>query len=194
METNRIIHQTKAWLHQLVIGQNLCPFARQPYRRDRIGYEVVPVLSLEAHEKRFLAACRRVADPDQREETILLVYPDEWRIFTDYLAFAERLNQVLDNSGWRGDIQLATFHPDYLFQGEESGDASHYTNRAPYPMIHVLSEAQIEEAITHYPDPENIPVRNVARLRELGVDRLRQFQNDLQDLDSDEEWPDLQEK
>lgn len=191
METNRIIHQTKAWLHQLVIGQNLCPFAVQPYRRDRIGFDVVPPLALPAHEERLLAACRRVSDPDQPVETILLIYPEEWRTFADYLAFAERLDQVLDNSGWRGDIQLATFHPDYLFGGEDPGDASHYTNRAPHPMIHVLSEAQIEEAITHYPDPENIPVRNVARLRDIGIDRLQRFTDSLHNLDTEQDWPNL---
>ncbi len=191
METNRIIHQTKAWVHQLVIGQNLCPFAAQPYRRDRIGFEVVPVLSLEAHEERLLAACRRVYDPGLKVETILLIYPEEWGTFTDYLAFAERLNQVLDASGWRGDIQLATFHPDYLFGGEEARDASHYTNRSPYPMIHVISESQVEEAVKLHPDPGGIPGRNVARLRELGADRLQQFQDDLQKLDTTDDWPHL---
>jgi len=191
MEKNRIIYQTKAWVHQLVIGQNLCPFAAQPYRRERIGYEVIPAVSLEEHEDQLLAACRRVADPDQSVETILLIYPEEWGSFFDYLAFAERLNKVLDKSGWRGDIQLATFHPDYLFGGEDPGDASHYTNRSPYPMIHLISEAQIEEAIKHHPDPGGIPERNVARLRDLGVDYLQHFQKDLQDLDPDGTWPKL---
>jgi uncharacterized protein len=191
MENNHIIHQTKAWIHQLVIGQNLCPFAAQPYRRDRICFDVVPPLALSAHEERLLAACRRVSDPYQPVETILLIYPEEWRTFADYLAFAERLNHLLDNSGWRGDIQLATFHPDYLFGGEDPGDASHYTNRAPYPMIHVLSETQIEEAITHYPDPENIPVRNVARLRDIGKDRLQRFTDSLHNLDAEQDWPNL---
>jgi len=191
MQTNRIIYQTKAWVHQLVIGQNLCPFAAQPYRRDRIGFEVVPVLALEAHEERLLDACRRVSDPGQPVETILLIYPEEWRTFAHYLAFAERLNQVLDHGGWRGEIQLATFHPDYLFGGEDPKDASHYTNRSPYPMIHVLSESQLEDAIKHHPDPGAIPERNVARLREVGKDRLQHFQDDLRDLNQDQDWPDL---
>lgn len=191
MQNNRIIHQTKAWLHQLVIGQNLCPFAAQPYRRDRIGYEVVPRLALEAHDERLLAACRRVSDPDHPVETILLIYPEEWRTFAEYLAFAERLNHVLDNSGWRGAIQLATFHPDYLFEAEEPEDVSHYTNRTPYPMIHVLSEAQIEKAITCHPAPENIPERNIARLRNIGKKRLQRFTDRLHNLDAEQDWPNL---
>ncbi len=116
--------------------------------------------------------CERL-DCDQDIATSLLIYPEQWfefDVFLDYLAVAESL---LEAQGYRGIYQLASFHPQYRFEEAIDSDPANYTNRSPYPMLHLLREDELELALKHYPHPEQIPQQNIQRARTLGESKLR---------------------
>ncbi|HEY7775074.1 MAG TPA: DUF1415 domain-containing protein, partial [Kineobactrum sp.] len=110
--------------------------------------------------------------PEQKVATTLLAFTGGLADFDEFLDFLDLANELLIAAGLEGHIQLASFHPDYLFAGEAADAASHYSNRAPLPVIHLLREDMVERALADYPDPESIPVNNIARLSDIGRDQL----------------------
>ena len=112
-------------------------------------------------------------DTDESIETTLLIYTDAFTGFDDYLDFLELAETLLTEQGYEGIYQLASFHPDYCFEGADQNDPANYTNRSPYPMLHLLRESSIEQAVNAYPHPENIPQRNIELTRELGLAKMR---------------------
>lgn len=187
MREETVVAHTKAWIERLVIGENLCPFAAVPYRKERIRYRVLTSdLSAEKWANTLLSEGRLLLDPDQAIplDTTLLILPQGWSVFADYLDLVAMLEDIIHDAGWAGDIQLASFHPDYLFAGSEADDPANYTNRSPYPMLHLLREDRMEEAVDNYPHPERIPEINIARMRALGTDTLEEL---LQDIKSKKE-------
>jgi len=164
---------TRAWVERFVIGLNLCPFARRPVDDGRLQIVVTPYRDpadvLSALE-RTLASLQ--ADPAL--ETVLLVHPQAGQAFDAYLDLLALAEDLIALRGERGIFQLASFHPDYVFAESTPEDAANFTNRAPYPMLHVLRESSIAAALGAYPDPEVIPERNVQRLRSLGSQALVQ--------------------
>jgi hypothetical protein len=115
---------------------------------------------------------------EQALATTVLVFATALVDFDDYLIFAEQANEWLTEAGLEGVIQIATFHPDYCFEGVEPDDISNASNRSPYPMLHFIREEQISRALANYPNPERIPDNNIARLRELGAEGLRALLSD----------------
>lgn len=165
---------TRRWLERFVIGLGLCPFAATPYRLERIIYSVCDDAALEDIYRSFLAALEALimADP-QEQETALLILTRGLPAFDDYLDGLAVLEQAVEDAGLDGVIQLASFHPDYRFEGVAPDDPANFTNRSPLPMFHLIREQGLAAALESYPDPELIPQRNVQRLRELGVDGIR---------------------
>jgi hypothetical protein len=108
-------------------------------------------------------------------ETTLLIFEKHFGDFDLFLDLIEIANQMLDDSGYSGIYQLATFHPDYLFEGEAVSDASHYTNRSPYPMLHLLREISMEKVLEQHPEPDNIPRQNIEKARHLGTNYFKQY-------------------
>ena len=162
------IKQTQAWLSSVVIALGLCPFARQEFDAGRIAYRVVETGELQSQLTQIILECAAMeADPNQ--ETSLLIFPEGLSDFADYLDLLALANALLAEQGYEGTYQLASFHPAYCFADAESDDASHYTNRSPYPMVHILREASVEAALKTYPNSENIPDRNIKLTRELGA-------------------------
>ena len=102
-----------------------------------------------------------------------MVLSDGWQQFDDYLMLVDVAQQSLRHWGYEGEYQLASFHPDYLFAGEAEQAASHFTNRAPHPVIHIIREAEMELALAHHPDPESIPQTNIDTTEALGEAALR---------------------
>jgi len=167
--TAAILAATRHWLTRAVIGLNLCPFAKSVYVKEQIRYTISAardfsaVLSDLEHELQWLAE----ADP-QQIDTTLLILPDALADFTEYndmLYFADRLLQQLKLSG---TLQIASFHPDYQFEGSSADQIENYTNRAPYPMLHLLREQSIERAVAAFPDAADIYEKNQVTLRQLG--------------------------
>jgi hypothetical protein len=176
----RAVDLTRRWLERFVIGLGLCPFAAAPYRLDRIAYPVCDDTSLQNIYDAFLRALEALvlADP-QEQETALLILSRGLSDFDDYLDALAVLEQAIEEAGLDGVIQLASFHPDYRFEGAGDDDPANFTNRSPYPMFHLIREDGLAAALESYPAPESIPQRNVRCLRELGIGGIR----DLLDRD-----------
>lgn len=164
-----VIAATRHWLERAVIGLNLCPFAKSVYVKEQVRYAVSTVTEAPdvmddlERELRLLAD----ADPDQ-VDTTLLILPDavaDFLDFNDLLYFAERL---LGSLGLEGTLQIASFHPQYQFAGTEPDNIENYTNRAPYPILHLLREDSIARAAAAFPDAADIYERNQATMRRLG--------------------------
>lgn len=162
-----IIKHSKRWLNEFVIKHNICPFAKHEYDKGSIHFEVINELKVEDQLQALIQACTQL-DDDPSIETSLLIYPNGLDDFDDYLDFLHLANLLLDKQGYEGIYQLASFHPNYCFNGVDEDDASNYTNRSPYPSLHLLREKSLEKALANYPNPEEIPQRNIQYTRALG--------------------------
>ncbi len=163
-----VVSATKQWLAEIIIGLNFCPFAKKEFVNNSICYyeskqsQVKPAL----HE--FIEQCRYLqAHPEL--ETTLLIYNDGFRSFERYLDLVDYANDLLVDSGFEGVFQLASMHPEYCFEGEDFDEASNYTNRSPYPIIHIIREASMARVLAVYNEPEKIPENNIALANEKGV-------------------------
>ncbi|MBE0628876.1 MAG: DUF1415 domain-containing protein [Burkholderia vietnamiensis] len=171
-----ILAATRHWLARAVIGLNLCPFAKSVYVKEQVRYAISEATTLEdalADLETELRALK-AADP-QRIDTTLLIFPRVFADFVDYndaLFFADRLVQQLRLGGV---LQIASFHPEYRFEGSEADDIENYTNRAPYPMLHLLREDSIARAVDAFPDASAIYEKNQQTLRRLGHDGWREW-------------------
>lgn len=165
----QVIAATRQWLERAVIGLNLCPFAKPVHLRNQIRYAV----SEARTEVALLADLRselvtlRDADPEQIETTLLL-HPRVLCDFGEFNQFLDAAEAVLTELDLVGEIQLASFHPDYQFAGTEPDDVTNCTNRSPFPTLHLLREASIARAVAAFPRPEEIYEANQATLRRLG--------------------------
>lgn len=168
---NQALAATRAWVETFVVGRNVCPFAGREVARDTIRYVAVEAGDWERALLTLVAECERL-DETPAIETALLVLTPGLEAFDDYLDFLAVAEALLKDQGYEGTYQLASFHPDYCFEGAEEEDAANFTNRSPLPMLHLLREAGLERALAHCPDPEAIPERNMAAMRELGHEVL----------------------
>ena len=163
----KLIAQTKKWITDVVVGCNFCPFAGRELQQNSIHYEVSSSTDLPAILEAFLLECERLNT--QPVETSLLILPAAVPGFNGYLQLVALAEKLLKKYKYEGVYQVAGFHPLYAFSGAPAGDAANYTNRSPYPMLHLLREASVEKALKQYPHPEQIPARNIAFAREKGA-------------------------
>ena len=180
LPTPSVIQQTKKWVSQVVIGLNLCPFAAQPFEDNRIEYIVSHNKETE-QDLQELAVCFSILENKVEVETILLIFPESYQSFDDYLEILYLANLLLDDLGFSGIYQLASFHPVYHFDGSDINDASNFTNRSPYPMLHILREKSVERAVKSYNHIEKIPQNNVKNLQSIGFDVMQQTLKDIQE-------------
>lgn len=162
----------RQWVETLVVGLNLCPFAKLELVRDRVRFATTTA----ATQTQLLAALEAelaLLDADPSIETTLLIHPDVLQDFHDYNQFLDDVDALLEALSLEGVYQVASFHPDYQFGGTDPEDAENYTNRSPYPLLHLLREASLEQAIKRYPGVEQIPAKNIALMNHLGVARLQ---------------------
>jgi uncharacterized protein len=164
---------TQAWVERFVIGLNLCPFAGAVAAQGRVRYTVSAARDIDVLYNDLLTELMLIieADPDVVETTVL-VHPLVLQDFEEYLDFLEIVEEALEDADLEGVLQVASFHPQYQFEGVDADDVSHYTNRSPYPMLHILREDSLTGAIDSHPDPDGIPARNVEKLREMGLERV----------------------
>jgi len=174
MTDQQIIHATQTWLKSFIIAFNICPFAKREQQRNSIRYRVARPNGLENTLETLIDECDYL-DTHPETETTLLIFADMFADFDDYLDLLALAEQLLIAQGYEGIYQLASFHPDYHFETEteDSDDPANYTNRSPYPMLHLIREESLDRALANYPDPENIPVRNIKLTRELGLEKLQ---------------------
>jgi hypothetical protein len=161
--------ETRAWVDRVVIGLNLCPFARAARQRDRTRLVGCAATEPEALLAAFCDAARSLLEaPVEAVETTLLVHPFVLTDFDDYNDFLDVADAALDALGATGVLQVASFHPDYRFAGTAADDVSNATNRSPHPLLQLLRERSIEAAAAAWPDPAVIYEANVATLQRLG--------------------------
>ncbi|MGJ0489911.1 DUF1415 domain-containing protein [Methylobacter sp.] len=168
----QIISATQAWVDSFIIGYNICPFAKRERERGSIYFTVNRTADIEYFLEHLIQECERL-DSDDGIETILLIYPEAFTVFADYLDYLDIAERLLIEQGYEGIYQLASFHPGYCFEGAASDDPANYTNRSPYPMLHLIREESIERAVAAYPHPENIPERNIELTRRLGLAKMQ---------------------
>ena len=165
------VRDTRHWLEKAVIGLNLCPFAKAVHVKGLVHY-AVSLATQPGDVLDELAAQARVlveTDPSVRETTLLIVV-NCLNDFLDFNDFLTRANRVMRKDGHGGILQLASFHPDYQFAGTTPEDITNFTNRAPYPTLHLLREDSIEKAVEAFPDAAAIFETNMRTLKDLGVE------------------------
>lgn len=171
-----VVTKTRRWLEDAVIGLNLCPFARSVYVRDEVRIAVESEADFEDAIRATLDEADRLlqAAPDEIATT-LVVFPNALADFDDFLDAVGIIDELLEQAGAAGILQVAHFHPDYQFEGTEADDLENYTNRAPYPILHLLREAEISEGVHSHPDPESIPERNIETLEKMGHEGIAEM-------------------
>ena len=173
MDRDRVEQQTRDWLARFVVGLNLCPFARPVLDSPALRIAVCEASESPALRRAFLSELDRLqSSPESDIATTLLVFPSALQDFHEYLDFLAEAQLLLERAGLEGVVQLASFHPDYLFHGEPPEAASHFSNRSPWPTIHLLREDMLSRVLGYYPDADAIPDRNIATLEEIGRDEL----------------------
>ena len=169
MSDEDVIAATRQWIEKAVIGLNLCPFAKAVYVKNQVHYVVSRAPHLDGlledldRELDFLAA----ADPNETDTT-LLIHPALLPDFLDFNDFMQLADAAIEEHELEGVIQIASFHPQFQFAGTTPDDIGNYTNRAPFPTLHLLREASIERAVAAFPEAETIYERNIETLKALG--------------------------
>ncbi|NND82998.1 MAG: DUF1415 domain-containing protein [Gammaproteobacteria bacterium] len=165
------IDQVRRWLETIVIDLGLCPFAERELFHQRIRFSVTDaneevdlLIALEAELRRL--------QHDNSIETTLLIHPNALTAFDKYNQFLDLAEGFLAQLQMQGVYQIASFHPDYQFANTDPQDAENYTNRSPYPMLHILRETSVSQAIASHPDIDRVPTRNIALMQQLGGDEL----------------------
>lgn len=163
---------TQNWLKTLVIANNFCPFAKQTLERNNLRFCTVDDTAIDPCLLQLIDECEYL-DTNEDLETTLLIYSAAFKGFNHYLDFLDYAEALLIEQGYEGVYQLASFHPDYCFEDAELLDPANYTNRSPYPMLHLLRESSIEKALLHFANPENIPTQNIALTRKMGLAKMQ---------------------
>jgi hypothetical protein len=163
------IEDTRRWLERAVIGLNLCPFAKAVHVKQQIHYALSQALGVNELREELGTQLRELVklNADVRETTLLIV-PTVLRNFLDFNDFLAEAEEVLIGLDLEGVIQIASFHPNYQFAGTRADDITNFTNRSPYPTLHLLREASIDRAVEAFPDPQAIFETNMQTLENLG--------------------------
>lgn len=169
---DKAIGQTRRWIVDVVVGCNFCPFASREVKQDSIRYRVVMGQDPKEFLVAFVEECQHL-DRESQVETTLIVFPEALAEFDDYLDLLDEAQFLLERQGYEGIYQVASFHPHYRFADASEDDAANYTNRSPHPMLHLLREERVEQALLRYPNPEQIPENNVQLARQRGVQAMR---------------------
>jgi len=172
----QVIAQTKKWINDVVVGCNFCPFAAKEVKQNTIHYVVETSENPEICLQVFMKECINL-DENNSIETTLIIFPVSFLQFDDYLDLVDLAETILVKEGYEGIYQVASFHPQYIFADAPLNDAANYSNRSIYPMLHILREESIEKALKKYPDPDQIPAKNISFAREKGVAYMKMLRD-----------------
>jgi hypothetical protein len=166
MESEAIANVVRRWVEDVVVALNLCTFAGRELLRNRVRFVVTDA----ATEEQLLAPLETelvLLNDDAAIETTLLIHPEVLQDVLDYNQFLDSAERLLVQSELEGIYQIASFHPDYQFAGTAAGDVEIFTNRSPYPLLHILRKASRALRIAAYPETEQIPARNIEQMKSL---------------------------
>ncbi|NRP09966.1 MULTISPECIES: DUF1415 domain-containing protein [unclassified Marinobacterium] len=171
---NEVIKSTQHWVDKMVVGLNLCPFAKKSIDQNQLRYVVYTGDDIESITQLLVEELERLVN-DKSIETTLLIHPNFTTEFDAYLDYLAGVDELIDALGYSGVFQVAGFHPDYQFDGVAEIDPANHTNRSPYPMMHLLREASVAWAVETHPDIDSVPERNVELLREMGEKGIQEL-------------------
>ena len=163
----QIVSTVKRWLETVILGYTLCPFARKVYEEKTIRYATSTATTEEELLKHLHDELELLVQHPEIETT-LLIHPEVLQDFLDYNDFLSLADDLVDDLRYEGVFQVASFHPQYQFADTEPDDAENYTNRSPYPILHLLRESSLEQAIERHPDTDKIPEDNIVLMNQLG--------------------------
>lgn len=174
---SQVIAATRQWVQDIVIRHNLCPFAHKPFRNGVIRYAVSQADNEDLLVNDLIDELLFLRDVDPvAVETTLLILPNCLNWFSDYNQFLDVADMVVGQFALEGTIQIASFHPEYQFADLDCDDVRNYTNRSPYPMLHLILEASVERARESYPNIDLVPATNMALLQKIGLDEIKKQQ------------------
>jgi hypothetical protein len=164
-----IVAATRRWVERAVIGLNLCPFAKAVYVKEQVRFVVSPATTPEALLEELMNELQDLSDTEpEKVDTTLLIHPFVLNDFLDFNEFLDVADAAVEDMKLDGDIQVASFHPDYQFADSDPNDIGNYTNRAPYPILQLLREESIDRAVEAIPDAAEIFEKNIETLENLG--------------------------
>ena len=172
--TNIAISQTREWVSSVIVKYNFCPFARKEVENNCIHYIVSNANTIDDAVMDMLEQCIEL-DRESERETTLIMFDNGFSDFEDFLDLVDLANALLVAQGFEGKYQIANFHPDYVFADSNETDPANYTNRAPFPTLHLIREASMSEALENYDEPESIPEHNINLARRKGIDFWQQL-------------------
>ncbi len=176
------IEATRRWISAFVIGLNLCPFARRVFDADKIRYVVTPAVDARSLLTALDAELSEIIGVARTEiETTLLIHPHVFGDFLDHNDFLEDAEKLIRKRRLEGIIQIASFHPQYQFAGTEPDAAENYTNRSPYPMLHLLREASVAEVVNDPDEGLAIAEANIATMNALGAEKILAMLQELKE-------------
>ncbi|TCS36526.1 hypothetical protein EDC30_10666 [Paucimonas lemoignei] len=166
-----VIAATRAWVDKAVIGLNLCPFAKAVQVKGQIRYVASQADTTEALAEELAKELLLLqSTPAEETDTTLLIHPGVLNDFLEFNDFLDIADRILATLGLEGEVQIASFHPDYQFADAAPGAIDNYTNRSPYPTLHLIREASLDKAVAAFPDAAEIFEKNIETVRELGFD------------------------
>ncbi len=165
---NEIISHTHNWVTRVVIGLNFCPFAFRVVEDKSVLYLVTSAASVEPALIDLLKAIK-LLDDSESIETILLIFSEGFGDFDEYLDLVDLAEALIEDKNYEGVYQIASFHPRYIFEDSDADDPANFTNRSPYPMLHLLRESSLDKVLEKLANPEEIPQRNIKFAREKGL-------------------------
>ncbi|MDF8359541.1 DUF1415 domain-containing protein [Achromobacter anxifer] len=164
-----VVAETKLWLNQAVIGLNLCPFAKAVQVKDQIRFAVSDATDAEGVLTDLQDELALLAETDpEKIDTTLLIIPDALDDFLEFNDFEDLSDRLLKRMRLVGELQVATFHPQFQFADTQPDDIENYTNRSPYPILHLLREDSIDRAVESFPDAAEIYEKNIDTMQRLG--------------------------
>jgi hypothetical protein len=174
MQDNIITESVRQWVESFVVELNLCPFVKRELVNNRVRLSTTNAVT-EEQLLEVLQTELGLLNKDAAVETTLLIHPEVLQNFYDYNEFLSLADSLLIEMGLEGVYQIASFHPNYQFGGTDPEDVENYTNRSPYPMLHLLREDSLEKVIANYPDTDQIPTRNIKLMNSMGQDKLNEI-------------------
>jgi hypothetical protein len=170
LNKQQVERETRDWVDKAVIGLNLCPFAKAVQVQGRVRYVVSDATTVEDLLYELAAELNHLHDtPVETTDTTLLIHPQVLTDFLDYNDFLEAADALVEDIGLAGELQVASFHPQYQFEGTDVADITNYSNRSPHPILHLLREDSIDRAVEAFPEAESIYEANMATLKKLGI-------------------------
>ena len=164
-----VVKNTRGWLEKMVVGLNLCPFSSSVIARDQVHYAICDATTDAQLKQFYVNELQRLLEANEKDiATSLLMFTQGLEEFDDYLSLLDWFQQLLEKADLTEHVQLASFHPQYQFEGVAADDLSHFTNRSPYPTIHLLRQDQMTKVLAHVLDPEKIYIDNIKTLNDLG--------------------------